>query len=107
MATATIPVPPAELEIEALLAYGATARACNQLREHKGVTTVAMVGSLVDGYRKAWKRYPRGGYRFHTFLKCRHLGPETGDALLLAYERWESANAHRRNWLNEPDLVMV
>lgn len=107
MATVGNPVPATDLEIEVLLAYGATRRACAQLRERKGVTTVAMVGSLVDGYRKAWRQYPRGGYRFHTFLKCDHVGRESGDALLQAYERWERANVRRRNWLNEPDLVMV
>ena len=93
------------MEIETLLAYGANARGVGQLRERKGVTTVAQLGQLVHGYRQAQSRYPR--YQFHVYLNCEQLGPDSGGKLLEAYERWERAALAAQKWQNEPHTAMV
>lgn len=95
------------MELEALLAYGATRRGCGQLREHLGVTTVQVLGELVDGFREARRQYPRAGYRFHLYLGCPNIGPDTGDRLLQAYERWHESAVHQRKYQDEPHPVMV
>lgn len=93
------------MEIETLLAYGATARGVGQLRERKGVTTAAQLGQLVHGYRQAKGRYPR--FRFHVYLDFEQLGPDSGGRLLEAYERWERAALVAQQWQNEPHTAMV
>lgn len=95
------------MEIETLLGYGASTRGCGQLRERKGVTTVAQLGQYVRGYREAKARYPRTSYRFHTYLDCEQLGPDSGDKLLEAYERWEQAVLHQQKRQDEPHGAMV
>lgn len=95
------------MDIETLLAYGATPRGCSMLRERMQVTTVQLFGEYVRGYRAIKAEKLGRGYRFHTFLGCDQLGPLSATSLLEAYERWELAVLVHRHCQHEPHAVMV
>lgn len=95
------------MEIETLLAYGATRRGCGQLRLHLGVTTVQMLGEFVRAFRVAQANYPRGGYQFHTYLGCPYIGSDAGEKLLGAYDQWQQSVLLRRQLQDDPPSVMV
>ena len=95
------------MDIEILLAYGATALGCALMRGRMNVTTVQQLGNYVRGYRDTKARHPSRSYRFHTYLDCGQLGPRSADALLEAYERWEQAVLFQRHLQNEPHAMMV
>lgn len=95
------------MRIELLLAFGASTRGVTRLRDQLGITTLTHLGEFVRDYRLAKARNPRAGYQFHTYLACEHVGRNTGNQLLKAYERWEKSVLHQQDSQNQPHAAMV
>lgn len=95
------------MDIDTLLAYGATALGCGMVRHRLDVATVQQLGDYVHGYRDAKARHRSRRYGFHTYLDCEQVGPRSAEKLLEAYERWEQAVLVQRHVQNEPHEMMV
>lgn len=82
--------------IEELTKFGASARACEQLRR-LDITTISAMRPVVRDFQKLVGQWPQGhpAPRFDEYLACEHIGRNTGPQLLAAFLAAEVAGQQR------------